>query len=60
MAFKDLFKFRKGQTTFVFVGGKGDHLRIRRWKRRSWKNLCVFSYCTMACQARQKDFDRIH
>ena len=23
MAFKDLFKFRKGQTTFVFVGGKG-------------------------------------
>ena len=21
MAFKDLFKFRKGQTTFVFVGG---------------------------------------
>ena len=23
MAFKDLFKFKKGQTTFVFVGGKG-------------------------------------
>ena len=23
MAFKDLFKFKKGQTTFIFVGGKG-------------------------------------
>jgi len=23
MAFKDLFKFNKGKTTFVFIGGKG-------------------------------------
>ena len=23
MAFKDIFKFKKGQTTFIFVGGKG-------------------------------------
>ena len=23
MAFKDLFKFKNGQTTFMFVGGKG-------------------------------------
>ena len=23
MAFKDLFKFKQGQTTFIFVGGKG-------------------------------------
>ncbi|KUK01129.1 MAG: Putative arsenical pump-driving ATPase, partial [Methanobacteriaceae archaeon 41_258] len=23
MAFKDLFKFSKGKTTFIFVGGKG-------------------------------------
>ncbi|BDZ67398.1 hypothetical protein GCM10025860_08460 [Methanobacterium ferruginis] len=23
MAFKDLFKFKKGKTTFVFIGGKG-------------------------------------
>ena len=23
MAFKDMFKFKKGQTTFIFVGGKG-------------------------------------
>ena len=23
MAFKDLFRFNKGKTTFVFIGGKG-------------------------------------
>ena len=23
MAFKDIFKFKQGQTTFIFVGGKG-------------------------------------
>ena len=23
MAFKDLFKFKQGETTFIFVGGKG-------------------------------------
>jgi hypothetical protein len=27
MAFKDLFKFKKGKTTFVFIGGKAEWVK---------------------------------
>ncbi len=33
MAFKDLFKFKQGQTTFIFVGGKGGVENIDRINR---------------------------
>ncbi|MGZ7044397.1 MAG: arsenical pump-driving ATPase GET3 [Methanobacterium sp.] len=49
MAFKDLFKFNKGKTTFVFVGGKGGvgkttvSAATALWFARSGKKTLVIS-----------------
>ncbi|MFB2623098.1 MULTISPECIES: TRC40/GET3/ArsA family transport-energizing ATPase [Methanothermobacter] len=49
MAFKDLFKFNKGKTTFVFIGGKGGvgkttiSAATALWMARSGKKTLVIS-----------------
>lgn len=49
MAFKDLFKFNKGKTTFVFIGGKGGvgkttiSAATALWFARSGKRTLVIS-----------------